>query len=65
MEKMLAYIKQISKVETEGVLPLTQLYTNSENVCNNDEKLDWQFKTKLLENAPESDKDYVIVPKTV
>lgn len=64
MEKLLAYVERLNKVDTEGVLPLSHGEPGESNlredaVMNSDGKADTLF------NAPEQRNGQFVVPKTV
>ena len=65
MEKMLEYIGKLKEVDTDGIEPLTDIFSNGENVFREDIVVNGDVKEDILRNAPEKENDMFVVPKTV
>lgn len=64
LERMLAFVEQLSEVNTDGVEPL--VHVNPEvNVFRPDEVTEKLDQKDALRNAPEHDSFYFKVPKVV
>jgi len=64
IDKIITYIKDISKVDTKGVEPMTH-FEEVKDVYRDDKVENEDFSSNLLKNAPKSVDDYIIVPKTI
>ena len=62
LEKILEYIKQLEKINTENV-PCTTRAIDEKNVFRKDEKKDYEDSDELLELAPSREKNFFKVPK--
>lgn len=61
LEKMLAFVDKLNKIDTEGVDPL--IYMSEEvNVLREDKVTEETSQKDALKNAPEKDSDYFKVP---
>ena len=61
LEKMLAFVDTLNKIDTEGVDPL--IYMSEEvNVLREDKVSEEISQEDALKNAPEKDSDYFKVP---
>ena len=61
LEKMLAFVDKLNKIDTEGVDPL--IYMSEEvNVLRQDKVTEETSQKDALKNAPEKDSDYFKVP---
>lgn len=64
LDKILAFVDQINKVDTSGVEPLTHL--NKEvNVLREDDVEETITQQEALKNAPQKDSDYFKIPKVL
>ena len=64
LEKILEYIKQLEKIETDDV-PCTTRAIEVINVFRKDEKKNSDCKQELLELSPSREDDYFKVPKII
>jgi len=64
LEKILEYIKQLEKINTEDVLCTTRAIEVI-NVFRKDEKKNSDCKQELLELSPSREDDYFKVPKII
>jgi len=64
LTKIIGYIKDIEKIDTKGVKPMTH-FEEIPNVYREDEVKNCDFSSDLLENAPSKEKNYLCVPKTI
>ena len=61
LEKILAFINKLNKIDTEGIEPL--IYMSDEtNVLRADEISEQTAQDQALKNAPQKDSDYFKVP---
>jgi aspartyl-tRNA(Asn)/glutamyl-tRNA(Gln) amidotransferase subunit C len=64
MNKMLAFVEQLNKANTDGVAPLIYL-TQEHNVLRKDIAEVTITQKEALMNAPKKDSDYFKVPKVI
>ncbi len=64
LEKILDYIKQLEKIDTENV-PCTTRALEVINVFRKDENKNFDFNDELLELAPSREEKYFKVPKII
>ena len=64
LEKILEYIKQLEKIDTEDI-PCTTRAIEVLNVFRKDEKKNFDFTQELLELSPSREDDYFKVPKII
>ena len=64
LEKILEYIKQLEKIDTEDV-PCTTRAIEVINVFRKDEKKNFDCTQELLELSPSREDDYFKVPKII
>ena len=64
MSKILSWAEKLNELNTEGVEPLTHLWTE-ENVLRNDTAQPGLSHDDALLNAPKKDTDYFRVPKVL
>lgn len=64
MARMLAYIDQLKKVETEGAEPVSHVFPVS-NVFREDEIILSDSREDILANAPKLRDGAIVVPKTI
>ena len=62
LEKILEYIKQLEKIDTNGV-PCTTRAIEVINVFRKDEKKNYNYTEELLELGPSKEEKYFKVPK--
>ena len=64
LKKMIGFVDKLSEIDTENIEPL--IYMSEEvNVLRNDTLIENLSKEKALENAPQKDSDYFLVPKVI
>ena len=64
LEKILEYIKQLEKIDTDDV-PCTTRAIEVINVFRKDEKKNFDLTQELLELSPSREEDYFKVPKII
>ena len=64
LEKILDYIKQLEKINTENI-PCTTRAIEVVNVLRKDEKKDYKNSEELLDLAPSREKKFFKVPKII
>ena len=64
LEKILEYIKQLEKIDTDNV-PCTTRAIEVINVCRKDENKSFDCKDELLELGPSREDKYFKVPKII
>jgi aspartyl-tRNA(Asn)/glutamyl-tRNA(Gln) amidotransferase subunit C len=64
LNAMLAFVEQLSEVDVEGVEPMTSV-TPMTMKTRADEVTDGGNAAAILQNAPESDDGFFLVPKVV
>ena len=64
LEKILGYIKQLEKINTENV-PCTTRAIEVVNVLRKDEKKDYENSEELLDLAPSRENNFFKVPKII
>ena len=64
LEKILGYIKQLEKINTENV-PCTTRAIEVVNVLRKDEKKDYENSEELLDLAPSREDKFFKVPKII
>ena len=64
LSKIIDFVAQLEKVDTEGVAPLIHM-TPSVNVLRKDVSEQSYSQKQALQNAPVSDSDYFKVPKVL
>ena len=64
LEKILGYIKQLEKINTENV-PCTTRAIEVVNVLRKDEKKDYENSEELLDLAPSRENKFFKVPKII
>ena len=64
LEKILDYIKQLEKINTENI-PCTTRAIEVVNVLRKDEKKDYENSEELLDLAPSREKNFFKVPKII
>ena len=64
MERMLGYIDLLNEVDTEGVDPMTHLFSVA-NVFREDVVTNGDGREDTLLNAPDRKEDMFVVPKTI
>lgn len=62
LEQILNFCQKLTKVDTEGLDPLIYLNENEHPIRKDTAEISLD-KSKMLENAPMADSDYVKVPK--
>jgi len=62
LEKILDYINQLEKIDTEGVICTTRAIEMI-NVLRSDENIDYENKGEIIELAPSKEGDFLKVPK--
>ena len=64
LEKILEYIKQLEKINTENV-PCTTRAIEVVNVLRNDEKKNYENSDEILDLAPSRENKFFKVPKII
>lgn len=64
MSKIISWVEQLNKVDTEGVLPLTSM-SHEINAMREDEVKPHLDHERALKHAPKKDSDYFRVPKVL
>tara|TARA_B100000902_G_C27291839_1_gene907598 strand:- start:525 stop:818 length:294 start_codon:yes stop_codon:yes gene_type:complete len=64
LEKILEYIRQLEKINTEGI-PCTTRAIEVVNVLRKDEKKDYENSEELLDLAPSRENKFFKVPKII
>ena len=64
LEKILDYIKQLEKINTESV-PCTTRAIEVVNVLRKDEKKDYKYTQELIDLAPSRENKFFKVPKII
>ena len=64
LEKILSYIKQLEKINTENI-PCTTRAIEVVNVLRKDEKKDFENSEELLDLAPSRENKFFKVPKII
>lgn len=64
LESIVTYMEILNQLPTEGVEPLSHVYP-VKNVLREDTVLPSQSRAELLANAPASDGEFFLVPRTV
>jgi aspartyl-tRNA(Asn)/glutamyl-tRNA(Gln) amidotransferase subunit C len=64
MNKMLAFVDKLNKINTDGVDPLIYM-TEENNVLREDIQETTITQKEALKNAPKKDSDYFKVPKVI
>jgi len=62
LQGILGYIERLNELDTEGVEPMMHAIDVS-NVMRDDTTDPWMTREQALMNAPETDGEYVIVPR--
>ncbi len=64
MEKMLDYVDTLNELDTDGVEPMVNAFP-VQNVFREDVPSDTDGSVDTLQNAPEREDEYFVVPKTI
>lgn len=64
MAEMLDYFDKLNSLDTTGVEPMTHIF-QVDNVMREDEVTNGDGRVDALKNAPESNNEAFIVPKTI
>ena len=64
LEKILSYIKQLEKINTENI-PCTTRAIEVVNVLRKDEKIEYENSEELLDLAPSRENKFFKVPKII
>ncbi len=64
MEKLLAYMDELKALDTENVDALVHVLSKV-NVFREDEVTNTDGSRMLMENAPKSKEEHLVVPKTI
>lgn len=65
MERMLEYIKKLNDVDTDGIEPMVNIFSDESNVFREDEVVESDNREMFLVAAPKREKEFFVVPKTV
>lgn len=63
-EKILGFVDQLEKVDTDGVNPLVYM-SDAMNILRKDNVEGEISQSEALKNAPKKDTDYIRVPKVI
>ena len=64
MQKMLDYVEKLNELDTDGVEPLTHLFSYG-NVFREDIVTNGDAREEMLANAPKTKDGQYLVPKTI
>lgn len=64
LSKILDHMDELNKVDTTNVEPLFNVLDLKDRL-RKDEVFDYGIKREILENSPNKDEDFVIVPKVI
>lgn len=64
LNKILDHMEELNKVDTSQIEPLFNVLDLKDRL-RKDEIFDQNLKSKILENSPNKDSDFIIVPKVV
>ena len=64
LERIIAYMDTLNALDTSGVEPMSHVFP-VKNVLREDEEVPSFDRSELLKNAPASDGEAFLVPKTV
>ena len=64
LEEMLKFVDKLNEINTDDISPLTHIH-GANNIYRNDYPKNLDIKTKILENAPNHNSDYIKVPKVL
>ena len=64
LEEMLKFIDKLNEINTDDISPLTHIHL-ANNIYRDDYPKNLDIKTKILENAPNHNSDYIKVPKVL
>lgn len=64
LEKMIGFVDKLKELDTTGVEPLLHI-TNEVNVLRNDVPGNMLTKEEALQNAPQHNGDFFLVPKVI
>lgn len=62
--KILNFIEELDKVNTENIDPLTHIHQNT-NIYRKDIVIKSEFKSSMLKQAANHNNDYIKVPKII
>jgi len=65
LEEMLKFVDKLNEINTDSITPLTHIHHVAHNIYREDSSKNLDIKTKILENAPNHNSDYIKVPKVV
>ena len=64
LEKMIGFVEKLKEVDTTGVEPLLHI-TDAVNILREDEAEKTITKQEALLNAPQTDGNFIMVPKVI
>ena len=64
LEEILKFVDKLNEINTDDISPLTHIH-GANNIYRNDYPKNLDIKTKILENAPNHNSDYIKVPKVL
>jgi aspartyl-tRNA(Asn)/glutamyl-tRNA(Gln) amidotransferase subunit C len=64
LEKMIGFVDKLKELDTTGIEPLLHI-TGEVNALRNDAPGNMLSKEEALQNAPQHDKDFFLVPKVI
>ena len=64
LEEILKFADKLNEINTDSISPLTHIH-GANNIYRDDISKNLDIKTKILENAPNHNSDYIKVPKVL
>jgi|TARA_B110000263_G_C15061735_1_gene397755 aspartyl-tRNA(Asn)/glutamyl-tRNA(Gln) amidotransferase subunit C len=64
LSSIFKFIEQLNEINTENVVPLSSI-TNEPLRLRKDEINDGKIREKILENSPEKNEEFFVVPKVI
>ena len=64
LNKIILHMEELNQIDTTGIEPLFNVLDTKDKL-REDVIFDWQSKAEFLANAPESDENFIIVPKII
>lgn len=64
LEEILNFADKLNEINTDSISPLTHIH-GANNIYRDDISKNLDIKTKILENAPNHNSDYIKVPKVL
>ena len=64
LSSIFKFIEQLNEINTENVVPISSI-TNEPLRLRKDEINDGKIREKILENSPEKNEEFFVVPKVI